>query len=149
MKIKMDFTNPEVLDQFVDAGIEAIDKALNYTAIEAWGNIRKESPVDHGRLAGSWELTQEGRNYRIFSNVEYVLAVHEGTGIHGPKGEPIEILPKNKKALYWPGADHPVARVLHPGQKPNRFVDRSLRMTEDRTGEFIDRAIREVMGRFE
>ena len=36
-------------------------------------------------------------------------------------GYPIE--PKNKKALFWVGLDHPVARVKnHPGVKPKFFL---------------------------
>lgn len=146
MNFKLELTNPEDFNKFIEQGIKAVSLALNYTATEAWGNVRKESPVDHGRLAGSWQLQQDGKDYHIYSNVEYALNVHEGTGIHGPKGQPIEILPKYKKALYWPGASHPVSRVLHPGQKPNKFADRALSKTESRTGEFIDRAIRETLG---
>ena len=36
---------------------------------------------------------------------------------------PIHI-PKDKKALYWPGAAHPVRKVNHPGSKANDFMGR-------------------------
>jgi hypothetical protein len=36
------------------------------------------------------------------------------------------ILPRNKKALHWPGADHPVARVNHPGTAPNPYLRPAL-----------------------
>ena len=35
---------------------------------------------------------------------------------------PHEILPINKQALYWKGAEHPVKRVEHPGSKANPFM---------------------------
>jgi hypothetical protein len=33
----------------------------------------------------------------------------------GAKIRPHKIIPKNKKALYWKGASHPVRSVNHPG----------------------------------
>jgi len=138
--------NPEQMLEFLEAGKKAIPLALKYTATEVWGNIRREAPTDHGRLAGSFEMEQAGDNWRIYSNVEYALNVHEGTGIHGPEGKYIEIFPVNKKALYWPGAPHPVKRVLHPGQKGNPYADRAMDAAEHRTGEFIEKAIAETVG---
>jgi len=41
--------------------------------------------------------------------------------------KPHTIVPKDKKALYWPGAAHPVARVNHPGTKANPFMERMSR----------------------
>lgn len=138
---------PEQFQELVKTSRDAVHLAMKYMATEVWGNIRREAPVDQGRLAGSWDMESLGEHelaWRIFSNVEYALAVHEGTGIHGPKGKPIEILPKNKKALWWPGALHPVKRVMHPGQKPNRYADRAMEKAESRTDEFITRALQEV-----
>lgn len=44
--------------------------------------------------------------------------VRYGTGIYGPEARPIR--PRTKKALFWPGADHPVRQVR--GQQANDFV---------------------------
>src|SRR5579884_3847285 len=44
--------------------------------------------------------------------------VRFGTGLYGPRGE--RIVPKTKKALYWPDAAHPVKSVR--GMEPNDFV---------------------------
>jgi len=40
--------------------------------------------------------------------------------------EPHTILPKNRQALFWEGAEHPVKRVEHPGTKPRPFMRPSL-----------------------
>lgn len=53
----------------------------------------------------------------------YALYVHEGT-------RPYEIVPVRKKALWWPGALHPVRRVRHPGIKANPFVERTFNITK-------------------
>lgn len=35
--------------------------------------------------------------------------------------------PKNKQALFWEGARHPVRAVWHPGTRPNPFIGRAYR----------------------
>lgn len=40
---------------------------------------------------------------------------------------PHVILPKNKKALSWPGAAHPVGKVNHPGTPAYHFLRNALR----------------------
>jgi hypothetical protein len=47
--------------------------------------------------------------------VEYGADLEEGTNPH-------EIRPKNKKALYWKGASHPVKAVHHPGTPPKPYM---------------------------
>lgn len=47
----------------------------------------------------------------------YAIFVHEGTGAHVIEGHPW---------LAWPGADHPVHVVHHPGTHPDPFMSRPL-----------------------
>lgn len=37
-----------------------------------------------------------------------------------------DIFPKTKKALFWPGAAHPVGKVDHPGNKPYPYLRPAL-----------------------
>ncbi|MDI6840437.1 MAG: hypothetical protein QMD71_06300 [bacterium] len=145
MELKFEGWKQEDVDRLLEATREALVLAIKYTATEVWGNIRKEAPVDHGRLAGSFQLSQlDEMAWKIWSGVHYALHVHEGTGIHGPTGQPYEIRPVNKKALYWAGADHPVARVMHPGIPGNPYATRAMDEASKRTEEFISRALRET-----
>src|SRR5690242_2174454 len=64
-----------------------------------------------GRLSESFYVQDEGPASITVrtgqpQKLEYVT---QGTGIFGPRGEPIR--PITKKALYWEGADHPVQSV--------------------------------------
>jgi len=76
------------------------------------GSIQMRPAVDTGdQITGYWGS---------FST-KYARWVEEGTGPHmlGP------IYPRTKKALFWPGADHPVRMVsafLHPGSKPHPYL---------------------------
>ncbi len=63
------------------------------------------------------EQAQGGGQVFVSGAAPYGVYVHEGTGIWGPNKK--RIRPVNKKALFWPGAAHPVASVA--GQKPNPF----------------------------
>ena len=49
------------------------------------------------------------------SNIKYASMVEKGTKAH-------IIRPKNKKALYWKGASHPVKQVNHPGSKAKPYL---------------------------
>ena len=49
------------------------------------------------------------------SNIKYARGVEEGTRPH-------IIRAKNKKALYWKGAKHPVKSVRHPGSRAKPFL---------------------------
>lgn len=138
MDIEVEGWSKEDFERFIRTARRAISLVFKYTATEIWGNIRKEAPVDHGRLAGSFQLEKiDDLAYRIKSGVEYAYHVHEGT-------DPHVIEPKNKKALYWKGAKHPVRRVMHPGTEANPYANRAIEQAKERRNEFISRALREV-----
>lgn len=57
-----------------------------------------------------------GKPARVVTDgTEYGVHVEFGTHAH-------VIEPRRKKALYWPGAQHPVKRVHHPGTAPHPFM---------------------------
>ena len=79
--------------------------------------------VRTGRLRSSIthqiEVDDRGPVARIGSNVEYALYVEEGTPAH-------RIVPRRRKALHWPGAQHPVMSVNHPGSRPYPYLRPAL-----------------------
>ena len=79
--------------------------------------------VRTGRLRQSFEPVGSNIAEGLFtaglrSRVEYATIQHEGGTI-----PPHVIRPKFKKALFWPGAAHPVKKVNHPGGtiRPTKF----------------------------
>ena len=79
-------------------------------------NITNNGSVKTGHLrhgittsVGNMEVTVHT------SNVKYARGVEEGTRPHIIKA-------KNKKALYWKGAKHPVKSVRHPGSRAKPFL---------------------------
>jgi HK97 gp10 family phage protein len=104
-----------------------VKRAVERTAMDVQNEARRRAPVDTGRLRSSIVSRAEhsGRSvgYVVGSNVNYAAAVEYGTAPH-------VIKPKYKRALYWPGAAHPVAQVNHPGTKAQPFMRPAIEMTE-------------------
>lgn len=83
--------------------------------------VQSEAPRKTGRLKSSVKKQSSGSGGYVFVSkniAPYAFWVIDGTRPH-------TIIPKNGKALSWPGAKHPVKKVRHPGTKPNPFVDKA------------------------
>lgn len=68
--------------------------------------------TDTSRLRNSINFIALARGVEGSTNVKYA-AIHHLGGQTGPH----TIIPRTKKALFWPGAAHPVKSVQHPGSK--------------------------------
>ena len=58
---------------------------------------------------------------------------------------PHEIFPKDKKALYWPGAAHPVRSVHHPGTKANDYMGRIVQASQEQINETFGTALQQIV----
>lgn len=88
------------------------------TGIEA--RAVKNAPVRTSNLANArtTDVSENGLRGVIRFIEPYAEHVHEGTGLYGPHRT--KIIPKSKKALYWPGATHPWKSVK--GMKGRPFL---------------------------
>lgn len=95
-----------------------LQRALSASqAILAKYTIKGIVPWRTGFLAQTFRAEMSTGMLRWFPTASYAPYVEFGT-------KPHVIVPKDKKALYWPGAAHPVMRVNHPGTKPNPYMER-------------------------
>ncbi len=110
---------------------------------EAWkpsARSRRDSGkplTDSGRLRRSITVAARNKSVRVGTNVEYAR-IHQ----LGGKTRPHTIRPVNGRALFWPGAKHPVKAVRHPGSTiPARpflvLTDGDLRRIERIAEAFI------------
>lgn len=84
------------------------------------GDARNYVHKRTGRLHDSLRREVRDKVLRVGSlDCNYATDVELGTSPH-------VILPQNKKALFWPDADHPVARVNHPGTAPAPYLRPAL-----------------------
>lgn len=125
MILNVDLTGIEaVREQFAKLG-KAPQQALAITAekVEDYvqaqigkhaktGNL--ERSLGKTRIPGGWEV---GHDSRV---APYARFVHDGTRPH-------VIVPKNKKSLRWAGGGlfHFAKKVNHPGNRPDKWMDRA------------------------
>lgn len=93
-----------------------VQKTLNNTGFKIEAKAKSNVPVDTGHLRRG--ITTKIGDMEVIvhtSNIKYARGVEFGTRPH-------LIKPKNKKALYWKGAKHPVKSVNHPGSKAKPYL---------------------------
>ena len=116
-----------------------VQKVLNNTGfnIEAQAkiNLNRNKSVVTGHLRrgiatkiGNMEVTVHT------SNIKYAPMVEYGTRPH-------IIRAKNKKALYWKGAKHPVKSVRHPGGRAKPYLIPAFEKEKD---QFLEK-LKEVI----
>ena len=124
-KLKPLFDKPEeVMRKTIWAGMVNLVEEIEARA-------KKEAPVRTSNLINSItsSVSSDGLKGEVRSRAfskegkEYSEFVHRGTGLFGPFKQ--KIFPKTKKALFWPGAAHPVKWIK--GMRPNPFFDRALK----------------------
>lgn len=116
-----------VTRQVGDAVRRRLGDAVLATAARVERAAKAKAPVDTGSLRNSIQHRQTGPlEAEVEPHAEYAAAVEFGTGVHSEDPEadrqPIVIEPREKKALSWPGAAHPVRRVVQQGQPPQPYL---------------------------
>lgn len=61
----------------------------------------------------------------VYTDQEYAAYVEMGT-------QPYTMYPKSKKALWWPGAPHPMRSVNRPGNKPYPYMEPAFRNNNEK-----------------
>ena len=118
---------------------EDVKKVIKNSAFniqkEAMSNLTKNKSVDTGHLRSGIATDIKGLEAIIHtSNIKYAPMVEFGT-------KPHIIRPKNKKALYWKGAKHPVKSVRHPGGKAKPYLIPAFEKEKD---QFLEK-LKEVI----
>lgn len=101
-----------------EAGARGADKlvqaALTNSANKVQSEQRRRAPHRTGTLQRSILVQIKYPKAEVTAQEKYAIILEDGSG-------PFTIKPKTKKALFWPGAAHPVKMVRHPGIKAKPF----------------------------
>ena len=125
----------EVMDyiQRKSAGMYALcNMFANVLENEAKKNATWTDRTAHARQSLHGGVEGGNNEYSIYlaHGTEYGTYLETGTGIYGPKKEPIK--PKNKKALYWKvGEDKFFAKEVK-GIKPMPIIEPTLEDNKER-----------------
>jgi len=100
---------------------------------------KTEVPVKTGQLRRSITLDYKPISVSIYPTVNYAFSVHEGTKPHVilPKGK-VLAFKKNGKMIF-------ARRVNHPGNKPNKFVERTVDKTESKVNSLFSKALENII----
>ena len=97
------------LERRADRVIEAAKASVNEQSGAYNRGLRKERFRVRGRAG-----------VRVVATAPHSLVLERGSGPH-------IIEPKTKKALAWPGGEHPVRKVHHPGTAAQHILRNALR----------------------
>ena len=115
-----------------------LQRALSASgAILAKHTVKGTVPWRTGFLTQSFRAQMEGLVLRWFPTASYAPFVEFGT-------KPHTILPKEKMALYWPGAAHPVKRINHPGSKANDYMGRIIAASQEEINAQFGAALEKI-----
>lgn len=113
-------------------GLRALRYRANLIKNDAVAAVREATPKRTGKLAASTrgEVIASGGD-AIAIVITQPLKVGKGYLLarlltEGRRGGQI-IRPRTKKALFWPGAQHPVKSVRLGAMAPNDYLSRSMR----------------------
>ena len=91
-----------------------------------------------GTDIGGKVVTDRRVELLVGTNAENAKRLEYGT-------EPHIIVPKDKKALFWKGAEHPVKKVHHPGTRPYPFLRPAFDENRKKVVAEICSALKEVL----
>ena len=128
------------LTELSEKSRDNVQKAIKKSAFNIETNAKKNLASNKSVVTGHLRrgiATQIGDMEATIhtSNIKYASMVEFGT-------KPHIIRAKNKKALYWKGASHPVKQVNHPGSKAKPYLIPAFESEKDKFIENLKEAIK-------
>ncbi|MHB1131657.1 MAG: HK97 gp10 family phage protein [Chloroflexota bacterium] len=129
----------DFLSAAVTSGANICRDAASVAAPYRTGTLKRSLHTEVGESTALRAVVLVG------TDLEYAQAIEFGSGLYGPKKAKYIIRPKNKKALFWKGARHPVAFVMHPGVRPRPFLLPAFQATKSAVRAEIGGALRSLL----
>ena len=125
-----------ILRELPDEIKDNVRKVVKNSAFNIERSAKSSASVKTGHLKRSISTKMGDMEATIHtSNLKYAPMVEFGTRPH-------IIRAKNKKALYWKGATHPVKQVNHPGSKAKPYLIPAFEKEKDQFLEKLKEVIR-------
>ena len=125
-----------ILRELPDEIKNDVRKLVKNSAFNIERDAKSSASVKTGHLRRSISTKMGDMEATIHtSNLKYAPMVEFGT-------KPHIIRAKNKKALYWKGAKHPIRKVNHPGSKAKPYLIPAFEKEKDQFLEKLKEVIR-------
>ena len=120
-----------------------IDKSLNTVGKRIRRNLIKNTPSNSELARASYTMEKSDNIVEIKNSQYYTPFVNDGTGVYGIYHRPIT--PKHAKVLVfkWKGKTWFLKSVK--GQKPQKFVEKSINETKDVISDLVIKSVKEVI----
>lgn len=134
--------------------IELVKNAVYASANSIRTDAKSFAPHKTGALQDSIHVegptaTPGNISASVGTDLKYAPYQEYGTGVYseypGASHEPIVITAKNKKALFWPGASHPVKSVTIQGIKPKLYMKQAFEKGQEKFTNNIKDALDKVV----
>ncbi len=135
------------LDNYISIGekIPEIKKrGLNLSSQTMLNRLQRISPVDEGLLRQWFFYNISADSIEIRTPAPYAPFVNDGTGIYGPRKTPIYSKKIGKPLAFEVGGKMVFVRMIR-GQKPQKFVERSIEYTQNQLENIFIKSVRDVM----
>ena len=123
------------LIEFPNEVKEAIRKSTLSIERQAKTNLTNNGSVVTGHLRRSISHKVYANEGIVSANTKYAEGVEKGTKAH-------TIRAKNKKALYWQGANQPVKVVRHPGSAAKPYLIPALKAEQPKFIQNLKEAVK-------
>lgn len=110
----------QLADDLGEAGPRVVERSglvVTKTGEDVVSDAQTACPVRTGNLKSTIgaDYDSDGLGFEAGPSASYGADVEFGTVAH-------IIRARNSKALFWPGATHPVGQVHHPGTSPQPYL---------------------------
>lgn len=124
-----------------------IDKLTNNILDRVSQNMKEtvtnNTPQETGVAKSNWTITKSGNTHTIQNTTHYLKWVNDGTGLYGPRHKRITPTHANVLHFYWKGREWFLKSVR--GQKPQKFVEKSIDETKSKIDGLLVSVAEEVL----
>ncbi len=127
------------MDDYPNISAPILQRAVIASSLVLAQNTNANTvPVRTGFLVNHFQWVAGNLKGWWYPTASYARYVEFGTAPH-------IIEAKNAKALFWPGAQHPVKSVQHPGTKANPFMERIIAAATPEINATFGAALEEII----
>lgn len=122
-----------------------IRKFLEISKEQLTTEVKRETPVDTGKLRNSWTPHISNHRLTLTNSRNYAVFVEKGTGIFGPRGH--RIFPKSAKVLHFKAAGADVFTTNVRGQPARHMAEKGLHNFTYRIPNIFHNAVRQTIAK--
>lgn len=140
IKVRIDASNLNLqslnIDKLTNNALDRISQDMKETVIN-------NTPQETGVARSNWSITKAGNIHTVQNTTKYLKWVNDGTGLYGPAHRRITPTHASVLHFYWKGREWFLKSVR--GQKPQKFVEKSIDETKSRIDGFLVSVAEEVL----